>query len=114
MAQVDAAPALFGSETRTATLVAIRLLGQTWASELALLLGQRLFSVQRVLSAFERERVIVLRKQGSTRIVTLNPRYFAAKELDALLWKLGQADAGLQKQLAANRRRPRETGRTAA
>jgi len=114
MAQVDAASALFGNDTRSAVLVAIRLLGQTWASELALLLGLRLFSVQRVLAAFEREGVIVGRKQGRTRVFSLNPRYFAAKELDALLWKLGQVDTGLQKQLSATRRRPRETGKDAA
>lgn len=113
MAQVDAANALFGNETRSAVLVAIRLLGQTWASELTSLLDLRLYSVQRALAAFEREGVIVARRQGSTRVVTLNPRYVAAKELDALLWRLGQADTALQKQLAATRRRPRESGKGA-
>lgn len=111
MALVDAANALFGSETRSAVLVAIRLLEETWASELAALLELRLYSVQRTIAAFEREGVIVTRLQGSTRVITLSPRYVAAKELDALLWKLGQADTALQKRLAARRRRPRQTGK---
>ena len=68
-------------------------------------------TIAKAWSELEREGVIVTRLQGSTRVITLSPWYVAAKELDALLWKLGQADTALQKRLAARRRRPRQTGK---
>lgn len=103
---------LFGTPNRTAVLVAVRLLEQTFPSELAALLGLRLFSVQQILASLEREGVIASRQLGRTRTVSLNPRYFAATELSELLWALGQADVGLQQKLAAKRRRPRRPGKT--
>lgn len=102
---------LLGNRNRTAVLVAVRLLGETWPSELASMLALRLYSVQTILAAFEREGVIVSRAVGRTRQVSLNPRYFAFAELDALLWKLGQNDAALQASLATRRRRPRRPGK---
>lgn len=102
---------LFGNRNRTAVLVAIRLLGETWPSELASLLGLRIYSVQRILEAYEREGVLVSRTMGRTRRVSLNPRYVAQRELDALLWKLGSNDVALQSMLAAGRRRPRRAGK---
>jgi hypothetical protein len=104
-------PELFGGRNATTVLVGIRLLEASWPSELATLLGLRLFSVQRILTAFEREGVIVSRLVGRTRQVSLNPRYFAHRELDALLWKLGEHDVALQSQLATKRRRPRRPGK---
>ncbi|MGV3625552.1 MAG: hypothetical protein ACO1OB_32375 [Archangium sp.] len=102
---------LFGSANRTRVLVAIRLLGETWPSELAALLELRLFSVQTILTSLERDGVVVSRTVGRTRQVMLNARYFASAELDALLWKLGKQDAALQTSLATRRRRPRRTGK---
>jgi DNA-binding MarR family transcriptional regulator len=102
---------LLGNRNRTAVLVAIRLLGETWASELSALLGLRIYSVQRIVEAYEREGVLVSRTMGRTRRVSLNPRYVAHRELDALLWKLGQHDVALQSMLAAGRRRPRRAGK---
>ena len=71
---------LLGNRNRTAVLVAIRLLGETWPSELASLLGLRIYSVQRILEAYEREGVLVSRTMGRTRRVSLNPRYVAHRE----------------------------------
>lgn len=104
-------PQLLGSRNRTMVLEAIRLLEETYPSELASLLGLRLFSVQGILAAYEREGAIVSRLLGRTRRVSLNPRYFAHAELDALLWKLGKQDVALQSMLAARRRRPRRPGK---
>jgi hypothetical protein len=104
-------PELFGGRNRTNVLVAIRMLGETYPSELAALLGLRLFSVQSILASLEREGVVVSRLFGRTRRVALNPRYFASKELDALLWKVGKQDAALQRMLASRRRRPRRAGK---
>ena len=102
---------LFGNRNRTALLLAIRLLGETYPSELAAILGVRLYTVQSVLSALEREGVIVSRALGRTRRISLNPRYFAHRELSALLSKLGQQDSTLQRLLASRRRRPRHAGK---
>lgn len=92
-------------------LVALRLLGETYPSELATLLGIRLYAVQRILSGLESGGAIVSRLLGRTRRVSLNPRYFAHRELDALLWKLGEHDPELQKLLGVRRRRPRRPGK---
>jgi len=102
---------IFGGRLRTAALTAIRLLGDTYPSELAALLGVRLFAVQRVLDSLEHEAVIVSRSVGRTRSVSLNPRYFAHRELAQLLWRLGREDVELQVALSARRRRPRRTGK---
>lgn len=104
-------PRLFGTSTRTAILVALRLLETSYASELAALLGTGLYSVQRVLTSLEAEGVVVSRLVGRTRQVTLNPRYFAHAQLAALLWEIGSHDEGLQRKLAARRRRPRRGGK---
>lgn len=108
---LDRDPALFGSPNRTAVLVAIRLLEQTYPSELAALLGVRPFTVQTILASLEREAVVTSRLLGRTRIVSLNPRYFAHTELSALLWKLGSQDKALQQRLGTRRRRPRRAGK---
>ena len=102
---------LFGTRNRTDVLVALRLLGETYPSELAALLKLRVFSVQRVLESLESAGVVVSRLAGRTRLVTLSPRFFASKELDALLWALGKQDIELQKKLATRRRRPRRAGK---
>jgi DNA-binding transcriptional ArsR family regulator len=104
---------LFGSQTRTALLTAVRLLGETYPSELAKLLDVRLYTVQRILASLEGESVLVSRQLGRTRRVSLNPRYFAHRELEALLWKLGENDTELQQTLATKRRRPRRAGKPA-
>ncbi len=108
---LSSVPELFGSRNRTMVLVSLRLLEETYPSELASLLGMRVFSAQSILAALEREGIVVSRLVGKTRQVTLNPRYFAAKEISALLWKLGSQDVELQKMLAAKRRRPRQPGK---
>ncbi|MFP2897320.1 hypothetical protein [Corallococcus sp. 4LFB] len=91
--------------------MAIRLLEGTYPSELAALLGVRLYTVQSILTSLEREAVIASRLMGRTRMVSLNPRYFAHAELSALLWKLGESDTTLQNKLAARRHRPRRAGK---
>jgi hypothetical protein len=42
---------------------------------------------------------------------TLNPRFFAKRELQALLLRLANADTELQRAVAELRRRPRRTGK---
>ncbi len=102
---------LFGSPTRTSILIAVRMLEDTYASELASVLGLSLYSVQRVLTSLESEGVVAIRSLGKTRRVTLDPRYAAHGLLAALLWELGAQDEALQHALAGRRRRPRRSGK---
>jgi hypothetical protein len=102
---------VFGTVLRTRVLLAIALTGETFASELSRLIEARLFPVQRVLDALEREGLIVGRKIGVERRITLNPRYFARAELQALLVRLGEQDGRLQQALAQHRSRPRRRGK---
>src|SRR5678816_1437698 len=110
---LQAGSELFGNRNRTAILVAIRLLGETYPRELATLLELRVYTVQSVVSRLELDAVVTSRLMGRTRRLALNPRYVAYDELAALLWKLGQHDVALQKLLARKRRRPRRTGKPA-
>ena len=101
----------FGSQTRTRVLVLLRLLGSTYARELARLLDQPVFGVQKALRSLERDGLVAAQAQGRTRVFRLNPGYFAAAELNAFLGKLAQADRHLTAQAATLRRRPRRTGK---
>jgi hypothetical protein len=111
MANLDQSLRLFGSSRRTEVMIALRLLEQTYASELATLLGMHLFSVQKILRGLEAEGIVETRNVGRTRLVVLSRRFAAHRELQALLWALGQDDEKLQKKLARKRRRPRCTGK---
>ncbi|MDP3505522.1 MAG: hypothetical protein Q8S33_34595 [Myxococcales bacterium] len=102
---------LFGNRNRTMVLIAVRVLAETYPSELGALLGLRLFAVQRLLESFERDGIIVSRSVGRTRVVALNPRFFASKELSALLWAMAKQDPELVSKLALKRRRPRRPGK---
>ena len=109
--QLDNRSQLFGSRRRTSVLVLLGLLQESYPSELALLLGAHLYSVQTILDSFESEGIIVTRRLGNTRRVQLNPRYVAHDELRALLWKIGEHDIELQKAAAQKRGRPRRKGK---
>jgi len=102
---------LFGTATRTNTLLAIHLLGESHASEIASLIGKSLSRIQATIDSLERAGVVVGVEEGKTRRVRLNPRYPALDELTQLLDKLGLLDQALQSQLAQKRRRPRRFGR---
>lgn len=102
---------LFGSRTRSSVLVALALLEESYPTELARLLGAGQYTVQTILARLESEGVVVSRRFGRMRRVTLNPRFVAYKELHALLWKLGGQDVVLQQALARKRGRPRRAGK---
>ena len=102
---------IFGTTLRTRTLSALALMGETFPSELARVIESKLFPVQRVLDALETEGIVVSRKLGIERRVTLNPRFFACGELTALLTRLGEQDQKLQRTLGRRRSRPRRRGK---
>ena len=101
----------FGGQARTRVLVAVRLLDESYPRELARLLGLPVNGVQMALRRLERDGLIAGRTAGRTRLVRLNPRYFAREELQRYLLKLASAQPDLQDRVAALRRRPRRSGK---
>ena len=67
--------------------------------------------VQKGIRSLESDDLIAGRLFGKTRILQLNPRYFAAADVKALLDKLIEADGELRRRVAQLRRRPRRTGK---
>ncbi len=102
----------FGSSTRTRALIALQLLGESYARELARLLCAPLSGVQGALKTLERDGMVAARSVGRTRIYQLSPSYFAAKELKAFLSRLAEAEPEIESATQSLRRRPRRTGKT--
>lgn len=100
------APALFGTKMRTALLMLVAVLEETYPAELARYLGATIPSVQRTLDKVEVEGLIATRPLV-VRTVSLNPLYPAAKELRALLLRLAQGYPQYQQLKESRRLRPR-------
>ena len=101
----------FGGQTRTRTLLALRLLGSSYARELSRVLKVPLAPIQRALRGLELDGLVAARSVGRTRLFTLNPSYAAKRELAAYLARLADADLDLQRAVTLLRRRPRRTGK---
>jgi len=101
----------FGGIVRTRLLAAVQLLGSSYARELARLLDTPVSGVQQALKGLEADGLVVGRLVGRTRVVEINPRYFARRELLAYLARLAEVDAPLQDAVTALRRRPRRPGK---
>ena len=97
---------LFGSRRRTEVLILLGLLEESYASELAALLKAPLYSVQRILGDLEDQGIVASRQRGRTRLVTLNPRFYAVEELRALLARLARGEPELEAIAASHRARP--------
>jgi DNA-binding transcriptional ArsR family regulator len=101
----------FGSPTRTRVLLAVRLLGESYSRELARLLGMSLSVVQKAVRSLELDGLVASRSVGRTRLVQLEPRYFARESLNQFLQRLSEPETELRREVAALRRRPRRTGK---
>lgn len=101
---------LFGSASRTRTLLAIALLKETYVQQLATLLGLSQPVIFRIVDPLEREGVLVSRYVGRTRTIALNPRMYGAAELESFLLKYAKA-SDLEKKVATVRQRPRRRGK---
>ena len=101
----------FGSGSRTAALLALSLLGESYPRELARLLEVPLSSVQRALTGLETDGLVAATSVGRTRVYRLNPRYFARKELARFLERLAEPEADLRSRVETLRRRPRRSGK---
>jgi len=101
----------FGGETRTRVLLALSLLGESYPRELSRVLDAPLSGVQKALQSLELDGMVAGRSVGRTRVFQLDPRYFARDALKQFLLRLTEPEVGLQRQVAALRRRPRRTGK---
>jgi DNA-binding transcriptional ArsR family regulator len=101
----------FGSRARTRVLLALQLLRESYARELARLLDLNLSGVQKALQSFERDGLVAGRAAGRTRLYRLNPRAFAHRELELYLERLLEPEMELRIRAAGLRRRPRRTGK---
>lgn len=101
----------FGGQARTRVLTALRLIEESYPRELARLLGVPVNGVQVALRGLERDGLVAGRLAGRTRLVRLNPRYFARAELRQYLLALAGADLELRDRVSALRRRPRVSGK---
>ncbi|MGH7742988.1 MAG: winged helix-turn-helix domain-containing protein [Candidatus Eiseniibacteriota bacterium] len=101
----------FGSRSRTLALLALQLLAESYARELARLLELSLSSVQKALQSLERDGLVVGRPVGRTRLYRLNPRAFARRDLERYLVRLSGAESWLRLRTMRLRRRPRRTGK---
>lgn len=101
----------FGGATRTRVLLTLSLLGDSYPRELARVLGSSLSGVQKALQTLELDGMVAGRSVGRTRVFQLEPRYFARDALKQFLRRLAEPELGLQRQVAALRRRPRRTGK---
>jgi len=104
---------LFGSERRTEILLLIALLEETYPGELTRLLDAKSAAVRYVIDGLEDQGIIASRQLGRTRRIALDPRYYAAKELRALLIKQAEADPRLRALAGKRRARPRRKGKNA-
>jgi DNA-binding transcriptional ArsR family regulator len=100
------APVLFGSKMRTALLMLVAVLEETYPAELARYLGSSISSVQRTLDKIEEDGLIATRPLV-VRAVTLNPLFPAVKELRALLLRLAEGYPEYQRLKESRRLRPR-------
>jgi hypothetical protein len=89
-------------------LIALRLLEQSYARELSRFLRLPVSVVQKAVRSLERDDLIAGRLFGKTRVLQLNPRYFAAAEVRALLDRFVEADTDLRSRLAQSEEDPEE------
>jgi len=101
----------FGGHVRTETLLALRLLEDSYVREIARLLRRSLFGVQKAVRSLEADGLVAGRTQGRTRLLRLAPRYFAYDELRRYLSRLTEAEDVLRGRVSRLRRRPRRTGK---
>jgi DNA-binding transcriptional ArsR family regulator len=109
--KVTNASSPFGSYARTRVLLALQLLTESYARELARFLDLSLSSVQKALRSLERDGLVAGRAAGRTRLYRLSPRAFARRELERYLERLLEPEVGLRARAAGLRRRPRRTGK---
>lgn len=101
----------FGSNARTRVLLALQVMSESYAREMARLLGLSLSGVQKALASLERDGLVVGRAMGRMRLFRLNPQAIARRELERYIERLLEPEAALRARAASIRRRPRRAGK---
>jgi DNA-binding transcriptional ArsR family regulator len=101
----------FGGKTRTAVLLALRLLSESYPRELARVLGKQLSGVQQALRGLELDGLVAARPAGRTKLYRINPRYFAYDDLQRYVLRLTEPEEDLRRRIESMRRRPRRVGK---
>jgi len=101
----------FGGWTRTRVLLALRLLEESYPRELARILEAPPSGVLKAIRSLELDGLVAGRNVGRTRVFRINPRYFAADDLNRYLWRLSEPEDELRDKISRIRRRPRRTGK---
>jgi DNA-binding transcriptional ArsR family regulator len=104
------APALFGTRMRTALLMLVAVLEQTYPAEISRYLGSTIPAIQRTLDKLEGDGLVASR-QVAVRMVSLNPNYPAFRELRALLLRLAEGYRQYEIVKESRRTRPRRRGK---
>lgn len=102
---------LFGSRLRERILKLLVLIEPAYPRQIATLLGAHLVSVQNATASLQNSGIIATRRLGTTRLVELDPRWYAAAELRTLLERMASADRQLRDIAATVRQRPRGAGK---
>ena len=102
---------LFGSKLRERILKLIVLVQPAYPRQIATLLGEHLVSVQNAIEALADSGIIATRLMGRTRLVELDPRWYAASELRSLLERMASADLDLRAIATTVRQRPRRASK---
>ncbi|HTU68956.1 MAG TPA: helix-turn-helix domain-containing protein [Candidatus Baltobacteraceae bacterium] len=98
---------LFGAPARSRALLAIALLEQTYLRELSRIAGVSFQSIVRIVDDLQEQGVVSTLMRGPQRIVTLNPSFFAYREVRDLLLRLAPTEPRMVKTIEDLRRRPR-------
>jgi len=101
----------FGGKTRSAVLVALRLLGESYARELSRVLEARVSGVQQALRGLEADGLVASRPLGRTKLYRVDPDYFAYDELQRYLLRLAEPERVLRRRIESKRRQPARSGR---
>lgn len=101
----------FGSRTRTRVLLALEGRGQSYPRELARLLAAPFSVVLKAVRSLEEDALVAGRMVGRTRVLELNPGFFALAQLRAFLAALARADDTFEARAPGGRSRARRKER---
>jgi DNA-binding transcriptional ArsR family regulator len=102
---------MFGSQTRSRVLMYVALVEESYPAEVAAALGASKLTIQRILRDLEDLGVVASRLRGRVRLVSLDPTWYAASELRALLKRMASVNEAILTASASTRRRPRRPGK---
>ena len=69
--------------------------------------------MRQAIASLEHDGLVAGRLIGKTRLVRIDPGYFAREELESYLARLSEAEPDLRAAVHRLRRRPRATGKPA-